>query len=355
MASAAFTNRRLFVASILPLFCVAALLVTSANSVADTPGEDESKDTKNPAVKVKQDPNASQTVQTASSDDGLHKQLVQSGIDYLRTKGQAENGSFSPGSGPGVTALIITAVMRNGSSPKDPLVRKSLKFLEGFIQKSGGIHAKQSMYRNYETSMAIMCFAEANRQQPDTYDEVIKNADRFIKGLQWDEGEGQDKSSTSYGGAGYGKHNRPDLSNTGIMIDALVAAGNGPDDEAIKKALAFVSQCQNHESEHNTTQFAAKNPDGSFVYTSANSGETKAEWEDGRSQTVFGLRGYGSMTYMGLKSMIYAGLDKSDPRIKAATDWIGKNYSLESNPGLGKQGLFYYYHTFAKTMDALGE
>ena len=35
--------------------------------------------------------------------------------------------------------------------------------------------------------------------------------------------------------------------------------------------------------------------------------------------------------------------------------WIRKNYDVESNPGMGDAGLYYYYHTFAKTMDVLGE
>ena len=61
------------------------------------------------------------------------------------------------------------------------------------------------------------------------------------------------------------------------------------------------------------------------------------------------------MTYAGLKSMIYAGVDKDDHRVKAATTWIRKHYDLDSNPGMGDAGLYYYYHTFAKTMDALGE
>ena len=61
------------------------------------------------------------------------------------------------------------------------------------------------------------------------------------------------------------------------------------------------------------------------------------------------------MTYMGLKSLIYAGLTNEDPRVKAATEWIRKNYRLDQNPGLGQQGLYYYYHTFAKALDALGE
>ena len=61
------------------------------------------------------------------------------------------------------------------------------------------------------------------------------------------------------------------------------------------------------------------------------------------------------MTYTGLKSMIFAGVGPDDPRVKAATEWIQKNYDLQSNPGMGSSGLYYYYHTFAKALDAIGE
>ena len=44
----------------------------------------------------------------------------------------------------------------------------------------------------------------------------------------------------------------------------------------MKKALVFVSRCQNLESEYNTTQFAAKNPDGGFYYTPAAGGSSMA-------------------------------------------------------------------------------
>jgi squalene-hopene/tetraprenyl-beta-curcumene cyclase len=60
------------------------------------------------------------------------------------------------------------------------------------------------------------------------------------------------------------------------------------------------------------------------------------------------------MTYAGLKSMIYAGVGPDDPRVKAAVSWIKKNYGLDSNPGMGNAGLYYYYHTFAKALDAMG-
>ena len=67
-----------------------------------------------------------------------------------------------------------------------------------------------------------------------------------------------------------------------------------------------------------------------------------------------GLRSYASMTYAGLKSMIYAGVKADDPRVKAAVKWCQMHYGLENNPGMGAAGLYYYYQTFAKALDASG-
>ena len=61
------------------------------------------------------------------------------------------------------------------------------------------------------------------------------------------------------------------------------------------------------------------------------------------------------MTYAGLKSMIFCGVEKDDPRVKAALSWLKKNYDLKSNPGMGEQGLYYYYNTFSKALAAMGE
>lgn len=275
-------------------------------------------------------------------------QVVTRAVDYLRHHGQADDGSFSRQAGPAVTALVLTGVLRHGVPAGDPMVAKGLKYLESFVQEDGGIYRTGSVVQNYETCLALLCFSEANRD--GRYDKLIKNADRFIKGLQWDEGEDKDRADFTYGGAGYGSHKRPDLSNTNFLIDALKASGNGPDDEAMKKALIFVSRCQNLESEHNASPFPAKNPDGGFYYTVAGEGNSQAgTTENG------GLRSYGSMTYAGLKSMIFAGVGPDDPRVKAAVEWLSKHYSLEDNPGMGDAGLYYYYHTFAKALDALDQ
>ena len=225
---------------------------------------------------------------------------------------------------------------------------KALKYLEGNLHEDGGIYQKGGNHKNYETCLAIIAFQEANKDKK--YDKLLANAEKFIKKEQWDEDEQKSADDLNYGGAGYGSSSRPDLSNTSFMIDALHALGRGDEDPAMQKALIFISRCQNLESSTNTSPFAAKVNDGGFYYTVAGGGSNPAgKTEDG------GLRSYGSMTYAGFKSMIYAGVKRDDPRVKAAYEWIQKHYTLDENPGMGPAGLFYYYHTFAKALDAIGD
>jgi len=293
-------------------------------------------------------PLATVLAETAKNPDAkLYETTVQRAIEYLSAQ-QTADGAISPQLGIGPTALAALGMMRAGRSPDDPVVAKALKYLEEYTQESGGIHMPGGRIPTYETCIAVMCFKQANRD--GRYDKIVKAADTFIRGGQLDEAKGKDKSDPAYGGIGYGGRSRPDLSNTAYLIDALKACGAKPDDPALQKALVFVSRCQNLESEHNTTKYAAKINDGGFYYEGSSSGrDEERETPDG------GLRSYGSMTYSGLKSMIYAGLDKNDKRMQAATSWIRKHYDLKSNPGMGDAGLFYYYHTFAKALDALGE
>jgi squalene-hopene/tetraprenyl-beta-curcumene cyclase len=279
-----------------------------------------------------------------------YERMVDRAIVFLATKGQADDGSFSSAAGPAVTALVTTAALRQGRSPEDPLVAKALKYVERYVREDGGVYAEGSNNKNYETCIALVLFKEANRN--GKYDALIKKADGFVKSYQWGSAGDTGPQDIKYGGAGYGRTgDRPDLSNTSFLVDALKAAGNAENSEAMQRALIFVSRCQNLESPHNTTPFAAKVNDGGFYYTPAAGGSSQA----GLDETTGGLRSYGSMTYAGLKSMIYAGLSKDDERVKAAIGWLKKRYSLENNPGMGEQGLYYYYQTFAKALAALGE
>ena len=274
--------------------------------------------------------------------------LVARGVDFLKPR-QAEDGSWSGArKEPGITALVVTALLRSGRvAPGDPAIAKGLAYLEGFLGTDGGL--SEAPHANYTTAIAIVAFHEAN--EGGRYKTLIGRGQEFLKGKQWDEGEGKGKEDPFYGGAGYGGANsRPDLSNTAFMLDALHDTGLPPDDPAFQRALTFVSRCQNLKGEFNDQPWAGKINDGGFIYTAANGGTSVAGKED-----AGGLRSYASMTYAGLKSMIYAGLGPDDPRVKAATEYLRKHYNLEENPGLGQRGLYYYYQAFAKTLAALGK
>jgi len=266
---------------------------------------------------------------------------------FLREYGQQPDGSFSPQSGPAITALVVKALVRNGTPARDPMVERGIEYILTFQQTDGGIYQQESIVSNYETSIAILALKACNAS--GQYQEIIQKAEQFITAIQWDESEGNVPADPEYGGAGYGRHERPDLSNTAFLIDALHGIGTGPDNAAIKRALIFVSRSQNLEGVHNTLPFAIKNPDGGFYYTPANGGESQA----GKTATG-GLRSYGSMTYAGLKSMIYAGVSSDDPRVLAAKDWLRRHYTFKENPGMGTAGLYYYLHCAAKALDALG-
>jgi squalene-hopene/tetraprenyl-beta-curcumene cyclase len=281
---------------------------------------------------------------SAAPDKASVDAAREKGINYLKST-QAEDGSWAP-TQPGVSGLVLYGLLSGGAPVDDPTVAKGLKHIETFIQPDGGIYAPDSSHRNYETSIIVMALQAANAD--GRYDATLEKAIAFLKGIQWDDKEGASPADPAFGGQGYGRSKRPDLSNTSFFLEALHAAGVSKDDDAFKNAVVFVSRCQNLEGEYNNTPFAAKINDGGFYYTPAAGGSSPAG-----TTPEGGLRSYASMTYAGLKSMIYAGLSEDDPRVKAASDWIRKHYTLEENPGMGQQGLYYYLHTYAKALDAL--
>ena len=280
--------------------------------------------------------------------------VVDQAVAALR-KSQDDNGGWSTAKNIGVSGIVVKALIDCGVGPEVESTAKGLKYIESLInEKEGhiaGDNPKDGL-KNYVTSVNLMALVAAKKEEK--YKKVIGNAAGFLKKLQWDDGEGKNPDDEFYGGAGYDSKSRPDLSNTQFFIDALRDAGIGKDDEAFKKVVVFVSRCQNLKSEFNTMPWAGKINDGSFIYSAAGGGSTKTSDEANAP-----LTGYGSMTYAGIKSMIYAGVAKDDPRVKGALSWLRKNYTVEANPGMPPQlaarGLFYYYHTMAKTLDLLGE
>ena len=289
----------------------------------------------------------------AAQDGTKIRQSMDKGIAFLRTTQSITGGwSASPRTGIGPTAVILAGLLDAGVGMDDPMIVSGLKLLVASTREDGGVCTPDGFFQNYETCVVVMCFARANEAAKkkggsEPYKELITKAEKYLRKQQFAEERDTKPDDSNYGGVGYGGTMRPDLSNTQFFLDALKAAGAKEDDPAIQRALIFVSRSQNLESEHNTMPYVARNAenlDGGFIYG------TQPE----NDQTGQSLRSYGAMTYAGLKSMIYAGLTKEDKRVKAALEWIAKNYTITENPGRGAAGLYYYYHTMAKALDVHG-
>jgi hypothetical protein len=272
--------------------------------------------------------------------------VLAKGIAYLKTT-QNKDGSFAPKlGGPGVTAIVVAALAKNGVSPQDPVMAKALEYLQSQVKDDGGVYSKG--LANYTTSVAIMAFKDVNKD--GKYTSVIDNAKKFLLKIQQD----PDEKSPFFGGFGYDSKSRPDLSNTAFTVEALLASGLPKDDPAIQKALKFISRCQNLPGETNELPFAKKTTEddkGGFTYVLSD----KEKAEGGYATKDGGLRSLGGMTYNGLKTFLFAGVGKDDQRVKAAILWIRNHWTLDENPGMGNAGLYYYYHTFGKAMTAWGE
>lgn len=309
--------------------------------------------------KATDQPNAAERQQKLAQADAEFHQLqtraeaelmIRRGAQYLLAAQEKDGGWGSQG-GPGISCLVLKALIQEPSvGPDHPVVQRGVRFVLRFQRDDGGIYSADGLLKNYETSVALSMFAVL---KSDEYKAQIDKTRQFLKGLQWDEGEEKSIDDPWYGGAGYGHHKRPDLSNTQMMLEALHDSGLAKDDPTYKKALVFIQRCQMW-GESNDQAFANGSSQGGFIYTPVDGGESKAGEAELEGRTE--LRSYGSMTYAGFKSMLYAGLSKDDLRVKAALDWIGRYWTLEFNPNMparqSKEGLFYYYHVFGRAFQA---
>ncbi len=272
-------------------------------------------------------------------DQGLRskaKRATDEGLRFLREE-QEENGSWM--NSVGITAIALRAFLeshRGYSEADGAFITRPIQFILSNVNEDGSI-TESIQNRNYNTATAITALQLTDNPK---YAGVIKGAQAFLTRLQLDTEEGYDPEHPYYGGIGYGGDERPDLSNQYYAIESLKVTALDPEDPVWERALTFISRSQNR-SESNDQDWAAN--DGGFTYMPGYSPHG-------------GTRSYGSMTHVGLISLLFAGVDKTDPRVQAAYDWIRDNYTLETNPGATKeQGLYYYYTAFAKSMAAFGD
>ncbi|MEM1028611.1 MAG: prenyltransferase/squalene oxidase repeat-containing protein [Planctomycetota bacterium] len=297
---------------------------------------------------------------------------IASGLDYLRSTQNAD-GSWSPQPGPAVTGMIVAAMLDQPDlDATDPTIAKALEYILDRVQPDGSIRdTPDGILANYNTAICLSALARIDNDPHVA--EVVRNAQRFLKSIQWNvgdvtpDGETITEDHPYLGGAGYGRNGRPDMSNTQFLLQGLYDSGVDCDDPTFQAALRFISRCQGIASNDYFPEGTIVQDGGVIYATSVNKDnknipvsyanpEQVDEAKAGRP--VSGLRGYGSMTYAAFKSFLYANLDRDDPRVVAALDWIENHYTLDQNPGMPEavqlQGLYYYYLTHARALAAHG-
>jgi squalene-hopene/tetraprenyl-beta-curcumene cyclase len=288
------------------------------------------------------------------------RQAVARGNDYLKQQQKSE-GFWDDGQLPAFTALALNAAVRDPNLDKKSKLPvhldKGFTWLLAQQKEDGGIYNRGLSTYNTATSLTALVAADV-----DAYKPAIVKARKHLIGNQWDKGEKGKTDEPGDGGVGYGAgSDRPhnDLSNTYLAIEALALSkkvvedgefGDQPDLDW-KAALTFLSRCQNLPGT-NDQKWASDDAQnkGGFIYNPASSKAGEDQLGGGRTA----LRSYGSISYAGLLSLIYAKLGPNDERVVAVKEWLGKNYTVEENPGMGPQGLYYYYQAMSKALGASG-
>lgn len=259
------------------------------------------------------------------------------GAAYLQ-KQQRPDGKFD--NHPGITAMAAAALLRQPGGPAKqlPTVGKTLDFLKTLAKPDGGIY--EQMIPHYITAVAVQALAAGGRPEDKA---TIERARKYLADHLLDEGEGIAKSDKFYGGMGYGGTSDggiADIISLEYGLRAMKEAELPANDAAWEKAITFLQRTQNNK-ETNDQSFAAD--DGGFMYY------------PGYSQVEGTTKSYGSATYAGILSYSWANLQKNDRRVQDAFKWIGENYTLDENPGIGQKAVYYYYMVFAKALHAMGE
>jgi squalene-hopene/tetraprenyl-beta-curcumene cyclase len=213
-------------------------------------------------------------------------------------------------------------------------VRKAYAFIRTHAKPDGGIYGNGLSVYNTALCLNSLLLDDDRRSHA-----LIPGAKRFLENhqsgleLRVESGDGPD-------GAGA-------LLNLSTALESLrqseeSAKQNGSEGLDFDAAMKFLEQSKKPAAPGSVPRGETNDAD-----PARGAGVTgKARGPHGR----VALRGSGDMTYDGLLSLIYAPMEGGDPRLDAFLGWLQENYSIEENPGLGQQGLFYYYHSMAKVL-----
>lgn len=319
----------------------------------------------------------------------LHK-----GLDWLKSM-QKENGSWGEENFPAMTAFGLWIFARSDHPDKTNICAKAAKFVAGFAQADGGIYKPATGGRGsggLSTYNTAICMTALHLYDQAQFAQIVLKAREFMAHSQL-QGD-----SPGAGGFGYDQRRpsppskadivrmaterakkegkpaptddeivtlmthmakmgeqggRADLSNTGWALMAmrytqgvedLRPAGSKRVDVDWAAATNFIAGLQNQDQDD------AEHYGGFGYEQHGERGGTFVAKKEG----IVKLLGYGSMTYAGMESMIYAQVGRNDPRVTSSLKWAARHWSVDENPGMGTKGLFYYYNIMSKALGLVG-
>ncbi len=243
---------------------------------------------------------------------------VNRGTAYL-LRHQGKQGQWLGRYGPAVTALVVKALIASGHSWTARPVRTALTYIESCRHTDGGFYT--SAEPAYNTAIVIRTLASLPSHR---FAQQVARGLHFLKAAEATAAKAPTQTEARWLDLD-GLHSALDAQPT---TEALRGAGRPAADAAMRQSLAMLRR--------------------------------ESAWIDHildpqeRSADAI-LYNYGRLTYAQLKSMIYAGLSRNDPRVRRMVRWIRRHYTLKVNPASNSsRGLYYYYLTFAKALRAHG-
>jgi squalene-hopene/tetraprenyl-beta-curcumene cyclase len=275
---------------------------------------------------------------------GAREEALAKGRAFLLAR-QDKTGAWSDPQIPALTALSVWALSGLEDAPREA-ISNGVAFVLSTQRPDGGFYVPKpgrggSGLGNYNTSVCLSGLFASGLAPVG----AMLRAREYIASSQL---TGDD---TMAGGFGYDRVSRrryADLSNTAYALDAmrrtealeeLRPAGRRVD-LAWDKALSFVG--------------ALVSKDGADAGGAAYNERTPQAGSRTNAAGRVSLRAYGSMTYAAVLSMCHATLDRSDPRVRESLSYCERHWTLDENPGMGSQGLYYYYDILARALAAAG-
>lgn len=280
-------------------------------------------------------------------------------VEWLADR-QQEGGNWGTPTHPALTGLALWALLDSGWEDEEG-IKEAVEYLLSKQQESGAIFQPRTEdgrgggLRSYNTAISAVALhkvgdPDLNRAVLDARSWLAQS--QHLGGDVYRGGMGYDADS----GRAYA-----DLSNSYIAFEAMRITEDAEDfrpegeekaDLDWEAAQEFVERTHNNP-DVNDQPWVSNDPEerGGFAYHPEQTRGGTYTNEAG----VVKFRSFGSMTYAGMLSYIYADVDRDDPRVVSTLQWASRNFKLDENPGTGKEGLYYYLNVLAKGLNAYGQ